>query len=746
MALSCPTGSYPSGVSNKCYTFYDIKLDYLSSLTFCSSKASKTPIISSSQENRDIALHLLGKTWIGLDDRDREGTYIWLNGFQGPSYSNWAYHQPDNAGTGGEDCVEMRTLEGEWNDAPCAISNYVSCYQCASGSEYNSDNKQCTLCPVGTYSDAGGPCTKCPSGTFALATGSSFCSYCPFGYFSPEGSASMSRCTYPISCPTGTQGPSPEGKCYKFTPLAKNYLDSLNYCFSQNGFLPIISSQEENQYITTRLTGDSWIGLDDMGSESNYVWTAGGTSPHYTNWYSGEPSNSYSNEDCAEIHFNGRWNSQICTQERFVVCSQCAIGTELTSNDRCALCPLGYFATNGDCKVCPVGKYSSDYGMRACNDCPSGFTSAPGSSTCFAAPTLAPSISPKPSVTRSPTQPGTTSHQCQRVATRSIDEACAGANCAFGLTTIIGRGYDITKALEPPSRSIMQRLYEFSGVPSSVKLDGLTYSVPPIDELHIDEWDHTYTTIEELSSSYDSVRSHSLGVSAFLGLSSVEGVGVDSSMARKVSESVTKSSYTMTHYSAITKAKYMMQHPFPDGGYLCDKSFFDELNSLPETYNIAIYRDLISIYGTHVIIGAEVGGYISQSISRKAKKYSKKSKVETDAGIFRQEISDFTVNSQQSEVVILGETVSKQLSFICGGDSSSYTSPASSQSNWEAWASSLTSNPLCPVRVILIPISELATTPTLRQNLDIAVADYLEYVKTYSRLSDHKVKPKKKKK
>jgi len=53
--------------------------------------------------------------WIGYNDKDDEGTFVWANGSDA-TYTNWNQGEPNNAGE--EDVVEFRGNDGRWNDLP----------------------------------------------------------------------------------------------------------------------------------------------------------------------------------------------------------------------------------------------------------------------------------------------------------------------------------------------------------------------------------------------------------------------------------------------------------------------------------------------------------------------------------------------------------------------------------------------------------------------------------------------------
>ncbi|XP_034149728.1 C-type lectin domain family 4 member E-like [Esox lucius] len=86
-------------------------------------------VIINSREEQEFITRLGYKVWIGLTDRDVEGTWRWVNGSP-LTTSYWINEEPNDAG-GTEDCAEIRMTESEpfgaWNDAPCQIPKRWIC-------------------------------------------------------------------------------------------------------------------------------------------------------------------------------------------------------------------------------------------------------------------------------------------------------------------------------------------------------------------------------------------------------------------------------------------------------------------------------------------------------------------------------------------------------------------------------------------------------------------------------------------
>merc|ERR1719158_826815 len=56
--------------------------------------------------------------WIGLTDRENEGTFVWGSDGSEATYTNWNGREPNNMRK--EDCAHIRTNKNnEWNDSKC---------------------------------------------------------------------------------------------------------------------------------------------------------------------------------------------------------------------------------------------------------------------------------------------------------------------------------------------------------------------------------------------------------------------------------------------------------------------------------------------------------------------------------------------------------------------------------------------------------------------------------------------------
>lgn len=111
-------------------------VDWDTARSACTSWGYDLVVIEDSEENG--WLWTIGEPlfsdeyWIGLNDRDAEDTFLWVDGScardsgADVAYTNWVADAPDNSGE--EDCVELdRGYAGQWQDVPCSQAQGYIC-------------------------------------------------------------------------------------------------------------------------------------------------------------------------------------------------------------------------------------------------------------------------------------------------------------------------------------------------------------------------------------------------------------------------------------------------------------------------------------------------------------------------------------------------------------------------------------------------------------------------------------------
>lgn len=83
------------------------------------------------------------------------------------------------------------------------------------------------------------------------------------------------------------------------------------YCQNLGGYLATITSQEENTFLTSLITGagrrSAYIGMSDKEEKGNWTWVTG-EAFSYHNWRENEPNNDDGDEDYVMIYGDGSWN------------------------------------------------------------------------------------------------------------------------------------------------------------------------------------------------------------------------------------------------------------------------------------------------------------------------------------------------------------------------------------------------------------------------------------------------------
>uniref|UniRef100_A0A663LWS6 C-type lectin domain-containing protein n=1 Tax=Athene cunicularia TaxID=194338 RepID=A0A663LWS6_ATHCN len=242
--------------------------------TFCKNSHGDLATIGNNSERKFLWKCILknGKLksyLIGLI-QNADQQFSWMDGSP-VHYAAWAPGEP-NFANAQENCVVLNKEDGLWNDVSCGFSNGYIC----------------------------------------------------------ERHRSFINATLPSAVPLPPGG-CPEdwllfkNQCYKFFGSSYEYwYTARRNCMSLGGNLASIHNEQVQAFLTYHLkdvSNDPWIGLNDILSELNFVWSDG-TAVSYTNWAPDSPKlvepilfPSLHPED-------GKWNNQECYKSTGYICQK----------------------------------------------------------------------------------------------------------------------------------------------------------------------------------------------------------------------------------------------------------------------------------------------------------------------------------------------------------------------------------------------------------------------------------------
>uniref|UniRef100_A0A4W6FVZ5 C-type lectin domain-containing protein n=1 Tax=Lates calcarifer TaxID=8187 RepID=A0A4W6FVZ5_LATCA len=113
------------------YYISSVKKTWQESRNYCLQEGADLMIINSEEEQVKcvyLCIQWKDNIWIGLTDRETEGTWKWVDGTP-LTTSYWATGEPNSYQGRDEDCGEIRFYgsENSWNDASCTSQKYWIC-------------------------------------------------------------------------------------------------------------------------------------------------------------------------------------------------------------------------------------------------------------------------------------------------------------------------------------------------------------------------------------------------------------------------------------------------------------------------------------------------------------------------------------------------------------------------------------------------------------------------------------------
>lgn len=108
------------------------------------------------------------------------------------------------------------------------------------------------------------------------------------------------------------------GSCYKISSEKLVWISAKTACEALGSNLVILNSISEIQNVIGKAAGFLWIGLQrDFKNKSRWLWVDG-SEAFFTYWWSGEPNQANSEENCAVMTpYVRKWNDIACTGETY---------------------------------------------------------------------------------------------------------------------------------------------------------------------------------------------------------------------------------------------------------------------------------------------------------------------------------------------------------------------------------------------------------------------------------------------
>ncbi|XP_050708515.1 macrophage mannose receptor 1-like isoform X2 [Eriocheir sinensis] len=269
-------------IDRTCFLFADDSGTWDEGQSFCNQRGTTLATISSQTQQDAVTAMLSQSVWIGLSDLKEEHSYVWADGSD-YNYTSWFNSEPNNYEGQNERCVEMRHLFGYmWNDCSCHVTLQFLC----------SKPPELIITAPTTATTTNTTTTPAP--------------VCEEGWEMFE-----------------------DTMCYKVSDGLASWPRAREACLAQYAQLAAVTSKGQQNFLAARLTGNTWIGLNDEVKEGTFTWQDG-TEPGYTNWIEDEPNNSFIctnhgvGEDCVEMRhqFGYRWNDHLCHIQKQFVCQK----------------------------------------------------------------------------------------------------------------------------------------------------------------------------------------------------------------------------------------------------------------------------------------------------------------------------------------------------------------------------------------------------------------------------------------
>ena len=113
-------------------------------------------------------------------------------------------------------------------------------------------------------------------------------------------------------------------RCYTVPLYSANWHDARDFCLDLGGDLPVIDSNEENQFLRSIMKERAWIGLNDWRGRGVWAWLDNECPGNYTAWADNSGQNTRHEDSCVMMYSNrydrGQWANIKCDFEAGYIC------------------------------------------------------------------------------------------------------------------------------------------------------------------------------------------------------------------------------------------------------------------------------------------------------------------------------------------------------------------------------------------------------------------------------------------
>ena len=308
------------------------------------------------------------------------------SGYSGALMDIWRY-QPI--------CPRPITIAGESLCISCNRTLVLDCQAtplpCAAGYQSDANGWFCTICPVGTYKNFGGPeaCPSCPEGSICNSTtviacqkgyewnNNLPCTACSSGFYQPFTGVQMCMACVPGSDCNSTSTICPAGYSFNTTALTcDRCIETITYKLSSGNF------------DCTNCPANTLCGTTNYFCLPGKYWNGTACTSCDRATYKTAPGNDSSCSACPDNAICDGTNYQCAAGFRLVGrdCVQCDGNRYKTKpgNETCTACPFGAVCTSFNyrcdigftlnsttlqCQLCPIDQFKDLTGNESCTFC-----------------------------------------------------------------------------------------------------------------------------------------------------------------------------------------------------------------------------------------------------------------------------------------------------------------------------------------------------------------------------------------